>query len=221
MDVSTQSARTETGFSIRLARSPSELEQVFKFRYRIYVEEMHRKQKHADHVRKEIRDPLDDFAANFSAWDATGKLVGVLRTNRAKAGDLGAYECFYEMNAACSAHPDRTSITTRLMILPECRGSSLAIEMAVSAYDHGLEQGVTHNFIDCNDYLVPFFKGLGFVQYLPKKYHEEYGAVTCMRLNVFDREHLERISSPFLPSLIRWQTSGRQRAPIFATLAPV
>lgn len=194
-------------FAIRLATSHDELEQIYHFRYRIYVEEMQRKQHYADHVRRRIRDPLDDFAINLAAWDPSGNVVGIIRANRADAGDLGNYERFYEMDTAGSAHPTCTSITTRFMVLPEYRRSTLAVRLAIAVYEYGLVRGVAYNFIDCNDHLVPVFQGLGFIQHLPKKCHDEYGWVTCMRLSVLDRTHLKEMSSPFLDSLIRWQRS--------------
>jgi hypothetical protein len=211
--------RANARFAIRLATSHDELEQIYHFRYRIYVEEMQRKQHYADHVRRRIRDPLDDFAINLAAWDPSGNIVGVVRANKTDAGDLGNYERFYEMETAGSAHPTCTSITTRFMVSQEYRHTTLAARLAIAVYEYGLVRGITFNFIDCNDHLVPLFKGLGFVQYLPKKYHEEYGAVTCMRLSVLDRTHLKNVSSPFLASLNRWQRVG-QKLPAVAVPAP-
>ena len=57
---------------ITVSTEISELEELFSFRYRIYVEEMQRKQKYASHASKQIRDPLDDFATNLIARDADG-----------------------------------------------------------------------------------------------------------------------------------------------------
>jgi predicted GNAT family N-acyltransferase len=202
---------------IRPVRGPEELEQLFRFRYTVYVEEMNRMQKHADHARKRIRDPLDEFAANLVAWDEAGSIVGAVRVNSAREGDLGAYEQFYDMRSAGDAHPWSTSITTRLMIAPKYRHSQLAVRLTTAAYETGLTRGDKFNFIDCNEHLIPFFTGLGFIQHIPRRRHEEYGLVACMRLSLLDRDHLQAIRSPFLATLDRLQSRpGREPAVINA-----
>jgi hypothetical protein len=77
---------------LTVATELSELEEPFSFRYRIYVEEMQRKQKYANHASKQIRDPLDDFAINLIARDADGAIIGAVRTNFGRDGNLGDYE---------------------------------------------------------------------------------------------------------------------------------
>ena len=197
------------GCRIRPAANDEELEFLYRFRYRIYVEEMQRKQKYADHNRKRICDPLDEFATNLIAWDSDDKIMGTVRTNFSRDGNLLDYAKFYAMDSVGTVHPESTSICTRLMILPKYRRSLLAVRLSLAVYEYGLTRGITHNFIDCNDHLVKFFEHLGYVQHLPKREHEEYGAVTCMRLNVRDLAHLNRVSSPFAPVLVRWHQKLR------------
>jgi predicted GNAT family N-acyltransferase len=203
--VSATARATAMRASIRSPNNSDEFERLYRFRYRIYVEEMNRKQKYADHAGKRITDPLDDFATNLSAWNADNEIIGAVRINFARDGDLLGYEKFYIMDSVGDAHPRSTCITTRLMIAPEYRGSLLAIRLAVAAYERALNNGITQDFIDCNDHLVQFFIRLGYKRYLPKQVHEEYGEVTCMRLDGHDRVHLERVRSPFVESLNRWE----------------
>src|SRR4051812_29884138 len=66
--------------SIVHARGSSELMDIYKFRYRIYVDEMRLSQFYADHVKKTISDPLDPGADNFAAFQGD-EVVGVLRLN--------------------------------------------------------------------------------------------------------------------------------------------
>jgi GNAT superfamily N-acetyltransferase len=182
---------------IREARSNEELESVYAFRYRIYVDEMQRPQKDADHSRRRIEDSLDVTAINLAAWhDST--VVGVARVNLARDGALGMYEEFYDMRAAGTDHPWRTSITTRLMVAPEHRHSVLPLLLVLECYRVGLARNLRWNFIDCNDHLVGFFERIGFVPHLPRASHPEYGPVNRMRLDLLDEAHLESVSSPFL-----------------------
>lgn len=170
---------------------------LFRFRYEIYVEEMHRPQRHADHERRTIVDNLDETGINIVGI-AKGRIVGAIRNNASSDSSLGEYENFYQMqDVGIDEHPAKTSITTRLMIAPEYRRAGLAVRLASSSYLLGLKRRVRWNFIDCNQHLVSFFQGLGWIEYVPPAVHPEYGLVSRMRLDLTDRGHLEAVRSPF------------------------
>jgi GNAT superfamily N-acetyltransferase len=189
--------RSTPSIAIRPVTSEADLEALFRFRYEIYVEEMHRCQRYADHKARWIRDPLDDAAIHLAAFSGR-RIVGAVRVNFTALGPLGDYERFYDMAAVGSDHPARTSINTRFMIAPEFRGGLLAVRLAMASYAYGAPKGIRWNFIDCNSHLIPFFAGLGYVEHIPPGDHPEYGRVTRMRLAVSDRAHLEAVKSPFL-----------------------
>ena len=148
--------------SIRVVTDEAGLEQIFAFRYRVYVEEMHRQQKDADHARKRISDQLDSDAINIAAFDGDD-VVGVVRINFAsRSNKLGQYESFYRMHGVGNDHPTYTATVTRLMIAPHLRRSTLAVRLCIECYTIGLEEGIKWCFIDCNAHLREFFSGLGF-----------------------------------------------------------
>jgi predicted GNAT family N-acyltransferase len=189
---------------IRIVSSAVELEKIYRFRYQIYVEEMHRHQKYADHDNKRIEDELDTHAINIAAF-AGDTVVGVVRANVARRSSLGAYEAFYDLRGVGDEHPDHTGTVTRLMIAPHLRHTTLAVRLCIKCYTLGLENDVRWCFIDCNDHMVRFFEGLGFKPYMGKVMHEEYGHVTPMRLKLHDEKHLEAVKSPFLASFKAWR----------------
>lgn len=186
---------------ITTASSPRELEAVFRFRYLIYVEEMNRVQKDADHKARRIEDKLDKAGTNLVAWE-NEELVGVVRINFARDGNLGFYEHFYNMTGVGSDHPSRTSIDTRLMVVPRLRHTRLPLLLARACYCHALARDIRWNFIDCNPHLESFFARLGYRENLPQGRHDEYGMVNRMRLDLEDAGYLAEIGSPFLPD---WQ----------------
>jgi hypothetical protein len=191
---------------IRAAATRDELEAVYRFRYRIYVEEMQRKQLYADHERRLIEDPLDAFSINLVAWLGS-EVVGVIRNNAAADGPLGQYEEFYAMHTVGNDHPRRTSITTRLMLAPGHRRGTLAIRLASASYRIGLERNVRWNFIDCNDHLLHLFTGLGWTEHRSPAEHPEYGVVNRLRLDLYDSNHLAAVSSPFSQVLDEFRAS--------------
>lgn len=207
-----------TRYDIAIARSPVELEEIYRFRYSIYVEEMARRQNHADHDSRTIVDPLDQHAFNFFAL-RNDSLCGVVRVNFVRLGAVDYYTELYRIVDVHEANSENSSICTRLMIKPEYRRRySLAVDLCVACYEFGIERGIRFNFIDCNDYLVPFFVGLGYREYMGTVEHEEYGQVHPLLLDLHDEGHLRRSGSPFLGSLVSWRKhqqppgyeSGRQ-----------
>jgi len=171
------------------------LESVFSFRYKVYVEEMHRPQYAADHVGRKIRDNLDDTGFNLACFSGQ-EVVGVARVNLARDGNLGDYEKLYGL----SDWTDRLqhcAIVTRLMIKQELRRTTLAFFLAKECYEFGLGNSVRHCFIDCNLPLEAFFHRLGFTPFPSRVQHPEYGEIMPMRLDLHDIDYLEKIRSPF------------------------
>ena len=187
--------RDTEALAIKPVSSLAELMEVYRFRYKIYCEEMRRPQSYADHLRKTISDPLDACAMNFAAWESD-RIVGVVRVNLARDMKLSDYEELYQMGTFADAHPDRTAIVTRMMIEPQKRGSRLAVELSAACYRFGLAHGIKFNFIDCNAHLVRFFKAIGYRDYIGTRIHHEYGEVTPMVFHLEDHRHLQEIRSP-------------------------
>lgn len=184
---------------IRIVKTTAELEQIFQFRYKIYVEEMGRKQNYADHQRKTIIEPLDKTGYIFGAFD-NGKVVGTLRVNFAKESDLGYYEELYNMRSVGESHPNHTSIITKLIVADNNRYGRLTIRLAQAAYVLGLENRIKFNFIDCNLHLVSYFTFFGYELYTANVIHHEYGEVTPMICNTLDIDLFKRRRSPLAKS---------------------
>lgn len=195
---------------IRLVQSVREVHDIYRFRYDVYVEELGRVQKHADHETRTIEEPLDRGALLWAAYEGE-RVVGTVRVNYARASDLGNYATLYQMARAGADHPKHTSITTKLIVAREYRSTSLAYRLAVTGYRRLLEDDIRHDFIDVYPARVPFFERLGYRVHVPEVHHEEFGDVIVMRLALSDREHLSRVGSPFLRSLDRF-SQGRLKS---------
>ena len=197
-----------SGWRLEVATADEALDALYAFRYRIYVEEMARPQKYADHPARRIRDPLDDRAYNIVAWDRKGRIAGCVRVNLAREGGLDYYSHLLGLAAVGAEHPFATSVCTRLMIAPEYRSSTLATRLSGASFDLGLDHGVVWNFIDCNDHLVGFFSRMGYER-THTAVHEEYGRVNVMRLNIRDHSHLKATGSIFQKNLERYYRRER------------
>lgn len=202
---------------VRKATTAAEREAIFRFRYAVYVEEMGRPQKDANHSSKTIRDYLDDFGCLYGAFDQDGDVVGTIRSNYRRIADFGMYDEFYRTAKFSEQFSNDISITTRLMVAPSLRKTSLAVRLACHAYRDGLDNGIKLDLMDCNEPLLQFFKRLGYQQGF-QAYHPEYGDVHVMHLFLQDLQHLKKMKSPFRRILLHKgaatpNVSGAQEKP--------
>jgi N-acyl-L-homoserine lactone synthetase len=184
---------------IRLASTAEELETIYQFRYRIYVDEMHWRQFYADRSTRRIEDPLDRGGYNFGAFQGD-EVVGVVRVNFPRTSSIAYYETFLDMRSADRFHPSATSMCTRLMVAPRMRGTNLAMRLAQVSYEFCLLNRIRYNFMDCDDHLIRFFTRLGYI-IRRRAEHPEYGMGNVMRLDLLDRARLAQTRSPFLAIL--------------------
>ncbi len=187
---------------IHTAHSAGHAHDIFRIRYEVYVEELGRAQLHADHQARTIREPLDEHALIWVAYEDE-RLVGTVRVNHANESDLGDYTALYEMARVGAAHPKRTSITTKLIVARDYRNSTLAYRLAMAGYRGMLQNGILHDFIDVFPARVPFFERLGYRIHIPEAHHPEFGSVVVMSLAIRDAAHLERVGSPLLRYVAR------------------
>ena len=194
-------------FEIRLAANQDELEQLYRFRYSIYVEEMHRVQHDADHVNKRITDVLDENGYNLLAFK-NKEIVGAVRINFTRIGTIPYYMEFYRILEQSGATTENSCIVTRLMISQFLRKSTLAMRINIAAYDFSVSRDIHYGFIDCNDHLVNFFKSFGWHHYIGTSKHKEYGEVHPLKLDLYDEELFRNINSPFLQPLLTWKNQA-------------
>ena len=167
---------------------------LFRFRYKVYVEEMGRPQKDACHKTKTIRDSFDEKAFHVVAF-ADDEVVGCVRLNFLRDIDPGFYFDFFDIGQLPTDQFEAVSLHTRLMVDPKYRTSRVTHKILLEVYKVGVYRDIKHTFVDCNDHLVRFFKRWGF-KFYGKKSHDEYGEVNLARLDMCDLEHLKSVRSP-------------------------
>lgn len=189
---------------IRLATTVEERQHVYRMRYEVYVEEMGRTQKYADHTRRTVEEPLDEKARIYYAVHG-GRIVGTMRQNYFRDGGLYYYPELYRFELFDSDLWDSFSVTTKLIVRPELRAGTLGTRFALHGFEQCIKDGMTFDFIDCNPHLEGYFKKLGYMPYCGRIMHPEYGDVLPLALPFQDLEHLKLTSSPFARILERRQ----------------
>ena len=183
-------------FQIREAIDDEARNEVYRFRYRIYVEQMGFQQKHADHAGKRVVEPLDEAARIYAAY-LDGALVGTIRGNRFCDLPTAYYRQLYRIDDRFPFDPQEMSLTTKLMFDPALRCSSYPIRLIVHyARDFNARQPCKIDFVDCRRWLLPFFRKLGNVDYLGWVIHNEYGSVRPLFCPADQVLRLQRLRSP-------------------------
>lgn len=205
---------------IRHASTPDDLRAVYRFRYKVYVEEMARKLIHVDHTARLLADPLDVPAAVvLTAWDA-GEVVGTLRTDFLRSSNIGDYAKYYSLANLSPEQIATTSITTRPMVYPRYRGTTLATRLACEAFRDALERGITIDFMECRAHLDAYYARLGYRPHRTDLVHPEFGAVAVRRLDLLDCPHLDAVRSPLRKTHQSWLESrakASERAVVLTT----
>ena len=183
-------------FEIREAVDSAAKNEIYRFRYRIYVEQMGLRQKYADHIRKQVVEPLDESARIYAAY-FDGTIVGTIRGNRFSDLPTAYYRKLYRIDDRFPFSPNEMSLTTKLMFDPVLRGSLYPIRMIVYyARDFNARRPCKIDFVDCRRWLLPFFLKLGYVDYLGWVFHNEYGSVRPLFCPADQVLRLQRLRSP-------------------------
>lgn len=178
----------------KIVTTERDKQKVYRFRYDVYVEEMNRKQKWANHVTKTIQEPLDRTAIILAAFQGN-EVVGTCRMNFSNDTEF-EYADLYEFDRFESLYPGRVAFFSKLMIKPELRKGMLFMKFMREIYKIMRIEDMEVSLLDCNDHLIKSFTKVGYRQYKESFQHPEYGWVTPMVVYHRDEEHFKKMNSP-------------------------
>ncbi len=181
--------------TMRFVNSVNERQAVYRLRYSIFVEEMGRPQRHANHLRKTIVDSLDVKGHILGAFDR-GRIVGTGRLNFLRDGDIDFWHDLLDLRRVDDVDLSRVSLSTRLMVAQQFRGGTLSALVTSRMFQFLLQQNIAVDFACCKAALLGFFQKLGYLPYSAPTLHPDSGEVIPIRLNLLDIDHLELVRSP-------------------------
>ncbi len=185
--------------TIKRVETPEDLHQVGRLRYKVYVEEMGRCLAHADHQQEVLIEPFDKHGRVLAAFDdSTGDVVGTIRINIGSESDFAYYRDLFKMDYFAPYYPAGMSVTTKLIVADNWRGTTLPMRLCLAAWDEGYSAGVVFDCIECKPPLKPFYERFGWRQVFPDICHPENGPVSPLVLVGYDWRHLDRVKSPFV-----------------------
>ena len=181
---------------IQVARSDEDRERIFRFRYDVYVTEMGKSPAEADHQKKIIRDELDEDAHLLYAEDE-GQIVGTVRLNcRSKKKFPDVWEQRYDIEKFAPSFGDHISMTSRMMVARDYRGSSVPAALVGAVYSAGREMSSKFDFCNCAPSLLEFYEQIGFRRFTDGFVDEDNGYHVPLVMVVRDTQYLRQVRSP-------------------------
>ena len=209
---------------VQHVQHPADREQVYRFRYRILVEELRQAPPSADHKRKMVRDRLDDTARLLVAVDEqNGSVVGTLRScfgsdkplDAKLVSRLGLAPMVEALGAERIAH------TGALVVDPAFGGETIASTLATQLYSVALAKRIQVDVLDCEPALASTCHQLGYRPLGEPVTRTSDGAMR-QRLALVLRQgsYLGRVKSPFARVTYHPPNSGEATARRLGELYP-
>ncbi len=186
--------------TIEPALSTEQRDAVYRFRYRIYVEEMDRYRSVADHGTKRFHEPDDENSHIYHAL-LDGEVVGTMRLTWGGDGAINARHIEqYDLKPFLAKVPaEQIVIGERFMIEPALRGSNLLFRLFTAYLSFVNERRIQLVFGDCEPHLLNVYQGLGFRPYTKRNVNSpETGYLVPLVLVAEDLAYLKEIESPIV-----------------------
>ncbi|TDI41304.1 MAG: cyclic nucleotide-binding domain-containing protein [Acidobacteria bacterium] len=183
-------------FTVKRIETSEEQEAIFKFRYRVYVEELAMTED-ADHEGKRLLDAYDAHAVSYAIFE-DGEVMGSLRViHPVDLPDPGSIIAQYQMQPAIEAvELGGICTTSRFILHPRLRHGKIIFRLMQAAYGDAVSRGTQVSYGDCSPHLLPFYEHLGYRRYTAGYNDTAYGFKVPILLLVGDQEHFKKIRSP-------------------------
>ena len=188
---------------IREAVTPEERDEVFRFRYQVYVEEMGRYRSVADHEGRKLIEADDATARLYYAADGE-RPVGAMRHNW--GGDAPFSErqvAQYSLAPFLERIPaDEIIVGERFMVAPSQRGTDLIFNLFRTYLDFVNTKRIQLIFGDCEPHLLNLYLGMGFRTYAATNVNSaETGYLIPLVMVPEDLDYMRQIKSPLIKVL--------------------
>lgn len=175
----------------------SQIEEIERFRYSIYIAEQHKPLPAADHQAKRLPDADDHAAFHFCMRNSARKLVGYARMHYAQAipssaiGHLGLADL-------ANDSPKVLGFISKLMVDKSLRGRTNAVRLIMSMIQYGCErfEEAEGAVFHCSSELVQLYSRMGFRPFGAPFIDPYVGQQTPMVAIFRDLDHFRECGSP-------------------------
>lgn len=183
--------------TLEVVQGRTNLEEIERFRYSIYVAEQDKPLPAADHRARRLPDADDSAALHFCVHNDARSLVGYARMHYAQAipaptvSRLGLGDLLAEA-------PQSLGFISKLMVDKSLRGRTNAVRLIMSMIQYGCDRfpDAEGAVFHCSSELVPLYTRMGFRPFGRPFIDPHVGLQTPMVAIFRDFEHFEECGSP-------------------------
>jgi Cyclic nucleotide-binding domain len=155
------------------AQSEQDREEIFAFRYSVYVEELGRYRRIADHERRWLIEPEDAHSVIYGARE-NGRVVATSRLTFGEDGFSDRQLDHYGLAPFLADVPPRLiGVGERLMVAPDLRGSTVSMELRDLQREDVEARGVRLMFGACEPHLLSMNLSAGGRTYSERNINSE------------------------------------------------
>jgi hypothetical protein len=174
-------------------------EQVYRFRYEIYVQELGRYGDVADHENRRLVE-VEDEVARLKLVKNGEQVIGTARLSWGGVPDALNERIVdqYDLQPFLDAVPhEHLAVGERLMFAPEYRGGPLLFKFVSESLTQFREMGIQLFFGDCEPHLLNSYQSLGYRPYTRRHVNKpETGYLIPIVFVTGDLDYLKSIGSP-------------------------
>lgn len=178
-------------------KSAHDKENIYRFLYGIWANELYRSMEGMDHERRSMKDELDEWAKHLIAVNRSGRVVGCLRINLLRDASLpNRFDRQLKITELVEQFgSEKICYASHFTVASAARGKTVASLLVWALYRLCLTEGPSVAVAYCPLNLVSFYYQLGFRPYT-ENFRIDAGIrvplVHCIR----DRQYLTEIKSP-------------------------
>lgn len=177
---------------VRIADSAEELRQIFRLRYRVYVQEYGRLASKANHVDLSLQDEHDESAIHLFVT-SQGETIACVRLHLGGIPDGLATPLELERFSAYSLR--ELALVSKLMVRVDFRRSTAIARLGRTLYQMARATQIKAGFCTTFPELVPLYERIGMKSYKEMYADPDLGPHYAMVLLVEDCKHFERVGS--------------------------
>jgi len=191
----------EESIQIGIASTDEEKAEIYRLRYRIYIEEMQRDPISTDHSSKLLYDEMDTWAHLIYA-KVGSEFIGTMRINIGTIDqfplDMVRVLSLDKVKGFFKDHDNKLiGSSTKLMVSQQYRNSAALHLLTAKGYELYCNHHVRFNFGGCNFYLLRLYELMGCRRFGTNFVDPGYGLLTPIVWIIDDIDHLKAVRSPF------------------------
>ncbi len=190
--------KSTNGPSVQIATTDAELVEIERFRYSVYIDEMHKPLPWADHRERRLPDAEDhDALHTYIRGDA--EVVACARLHIGRVPHVAMEQL--GIGGIVSALPPPVFFMSKLMVGTTLRGSIHARALMAQQFQYAVQRGGLVGFCTCRPELVQYYRRVGLFRFGEPCVDEFVGRqIPLVILN--DAIHFDRAGS-YLASIAR------------------